>query len=204
MRELLSTAGLVLVPIAVCSVVGLAIALERAWACRTSRVLDAATTGRVRGLVQAGQLDEAAALCRGRAARVAVARLLVAVFEASTKAPAARAEAFDVAGRTEAARLEKRLEGLATIATITPLLGLLGTVLGMIEAFQLVEVHGFSDPSRFASGIWKALITTAAGLSVAIPSFVAYRVLLSRIDSLLLQLEQEARSVAAVVWDQKP
>ena len=94
------------------------------------------------------------------------------------------------AGRQEAQKLERHIELIGTCAAISPLLGLLGTVVGMMAVFRDVEVSGLGDPSQFANGIWQALITTAVGLAVAIPSFVFYKLLLSKVDSLILELEE--------------
>jgi biopolymer transport protein ExbB len=89
-------------------------------------------------------------------------------------------------------QLERYLNTLGTIASITPLLGLLGTVIGMIKVFAVITAEGVGDPAVLASGISEALITTAAGLSVAIPSLMFYRYFRGRVDGLVVSMEQES------------
>jgi biopolymer transport protein ExbB len=104
-------------------------------------------------------------------------------------------QVFEEVGRREVARMERFIEALGTTASLEPLLGLLGTVIGMIQVFQQVVVtarEGAVDPSQLANGIWQALITTAAGLSVAIPAYMGYRYLLGRTGRRALELEEAA------------
>jgi biopolymer transport protein ExbB len=108
-------------------------------------------------------------------------------------------EAIEDVGRHVAHELERYLNALGTIAAITPLLGLLGTVTGMMRTFKAITVAGVGNPAAMASGIAEALITTAAGLLVAIPALVAYRYLRGRVDSLVIQMEKESiRLVQAI------
>ena len=105
-------------------------------------------------------------------------------------------QTIEDAALLEVPRLEKNLVVLATIAHISPLLGLFGTVVGMIKTFmQIQEMRGIIDTARLAGGIWEALITTAAGLAVAIPAFVAYNYLVSRVNGLVLDMEKSATEV---------
>ncbi|GAG22375.1 unnamed protein product, partial [marine sediment metagenome] len=103
--------------------------------------------------------------------------------------------------------LGKNLGVLATIAHIAPLLGLLGTVVGMLKAFQVIEGKAMSmvpvNPGDLAGGIWEALITTVAGLSVAIPTYVAYNYLVSRVDSFVLDMEKSATELVNLLSDQR-
>jgi biopolymer transport protein ExbB len=197
LQQLLEVGGLVLLPIVGCSVVALAITLERLWALRRRAVVDERAVAAVFAHVHDG--DVRAALAVTMQQPLPQLRVLAAVLRQAGRPRARIRAALDDAGRAEIPVLERFVEGLATIATITPLLGLLGTVLGMIEAFRLVELHGFGDPSRFASGIWQALVTTAAGLVVAIPAFAVYRALLARIDRFLRQLEQTGLALLDLV-----
>jgi biopolymer transport protein ExbB len=112
-------------------------------------------------------------------------------------------ETIQDAGQHEIPRLEKNLSVLATIAHISPLLGLLGTVLGMIAAFQRIQAEsGRVNAGDLAGGIWEALITTAAGLSVAIPTYVAYNYLVSRVNALVLDMEKSATEVVDLLMNQ--
>jgi len=112
-------------------------------------------------------------------------------------------QTMEDSGIHEIPKLEKNLAILATIAHITPLLGLLGTVTGMVEAFQVIQQQAVSmmpiSPGDLAGGIWKALITTVAGLSVAIPTYVAYNYLVSRVNSFVLDMEKSATELVNVL-----
>ena len=116
-------------------------------------------------------------------------------------------EAIEDAGVHEVPLLEKNLGVLATIAHIAPLLGLLGTVTGMVEAFQVIEekAMGMSpvNPGDLAGGIWEALITTVGGLSVAIPCYVAYNYLVSRVDNFVLDMEKSATELVNLLSDRR-
>jgi biopolymer transport protein ExbB len=179
--------GLTMVPIVLASVLGLGIAIERALTLRRSRVLPDALVTSVFSLVAVGHLAEAERACA--ISQTPAARVCAAVLRCRDRRRPVLRATLDDAGRVEASALDAGIELLGTIASVTPLLGLLGTVLGMIEAFQLVAAHGFGEPARFASGIWQALITTAAGLIVAVPAFVTYRVLVGRLETRLTELE---------------
>lgn len=114
-------------------------------------------------------------------------------------------EALEDAGFTEVPRLEAKLNLLATIAQIAPLMGLLGTALGFIDIFQQIEDSGLqASVGQLSKGIWQALICTAAGLSLAIPSYAAYNYLVSRVNSLVLDMEQISTEVLNVVSDSLP
>ena len=101
-------------------------------------------------------------------------------------------DAIEDTGRHVVHELERYLETLGTVAAVTPLLGLLGTVIGMVQVFTAITTHGVGNPTVLAGGIAQALITTAAGLSVAIPSLIAYRYYRSRVDTLVVDMEKEA------------
>jgi biopolymer transport protein ExbB len=202
MPTLLAAGGVLLFPIAACSVVALAIVLERLVALRSRRVLQPEVLAKVATLVDAGDVEEARRIAERAAGPMG--RVLAAVLRHAGKGHVRGREAMEVAGEAEAAGLERFLEGLSTVATVAPLLGLLGTVLGMIEAFRGVELHGFGDPTGFATGIWKALVTTAAGLSAAIPAFVCYRLLLARVDGFLTSMAEAAHGLLEKVAGDEP
>jgi biopolymer transport protein ExbB len=112
-------------------------------------------------------------------------------------------ESIQDAAASEIPRLEKNLNILATIAHISPLLGLLGTVIGMIKSFQVIEQKAVSmvpvNPADLAGGIWEALIATVAGLSVAIPAYVAYNFLVSKVEEIVLEMERSATDIVNVL-----
>jgi len=115
--------------------------------------------------------------------------------------------AIEDAGIHEVPLLERNLGVLATIAHIAPLLGLLGTVVGMLKAFQVIEQKAMSmvpvNPGDLAGGIWEALITTVAGLSIAIPTYVVYNYLVSRVDNFVVDMEKSATELVNVLSDQR-
>jgi len=112
-------------------------------------------------------------------------------------------ESIEEVGRHVAHELERFLNTLGTIASITPLLGLLGTVIGMIKVFAVITTQGVGDPAVLAEGISEALITTAAGLTVAIPSLMFHRFFRGRVDGLIVSMEQEAIKMVEVMHGQR-
>lgn len=193
MIESIVAGGPVMIPIGIASVVALAAFLERLWALRRGRIVPDAFCNEVVELLRQRRFDEALVRCKGRP--VAAARVFEAALEVRTHGRVRMRERIEEVGRREAAELERGIPVLGTVAAISPLLGLLGTVGGMIVTFDVIDSVGLGNVSSLAGGISQALITTFAGLTVAIPALVANRWLLSRVDALLLDLE-EAASVA--------
>lgn len=188
MYEYIIKGGILMYPIIVCSVIALAVILERTWALRKRKVMPSEIIQRADELVKNGHLKEAQALCDRRPS--ALGRLLAAVLKNAGQEREVLKEAVQEVGSREAAHLERYVGVLGTVANVTPLLGLLGTVSGMIKAFTVISELGVGNPASLAGGISEALITTAAGLTAAIPSFLAYRYFLSRTDRTVLELEQ--------------
>jgi biopolymer transport protein ExbB len=112
-------------------------------------------------------------------------------------------ESIEDVGRQVVHELERFLNSLGTIAAVTPLLGLLGTVIGMIKVFAAITIHGVGNPTVLAGGISEALITTAAGLSVAIPSLIFYRYFRGKVDGLVLKMEEEALKLIDVMHGER-
>lgn len=193
MIEYLVAGGPVMVPIGLASVVALAAFLERMWALRRSRIVPDALASEVIELLRQGRPDEAQVRCSGQ--RSVASRLLAAAIELRAEPRAQIKERLEELGRREAAEMERGVPILGTVASISPLLGLLGTVGGMIVTFEVIDVQGLGNVSSLAGGISQALITTFAGLCVAIPALVANRYALARIDAMLIDLE-ELTSVA--------
>lgn len=190
MLELIQAGGWLMLPILVCSVIALAITIERFWTLRQSRILPEALRGRAWRLAYERQLEERylAALKESSP----LGRILAAGLYALPHGRSAMAEAVEDTGRQEAHRLERYLNTLGTIAAISPLLGLLGTVIGMIKVFGAISAEGMGDMPALSGGISEALITTAAGISVAIPALIAYRYLRGLVDERVVEMEQEA------------
>ncbi|TNE87385.1 MAG: MotA/TolQ/ExbB proton channel family protein [Deltaproteobacteria bacterium] len=177
-----------MIPIALCSIVAVAVFLERTWALRRARVAPRSFALQILALAEQGRFDDAVAACRS--ADTAASRVLAIAVENRGRSRAVIKERIEEVGRREAAEMERGIPVLGTIASIAPLLGLLGTVGGMIVTFQAIQSSGLGNVGSLAGGISQALITTFAGLTVGIPAVVANRWLLSRVDGLLLDLEE--------------
>ncbi len=188
MLDTLVAGGPVMVPIGICSVVAAATLIERLWTLRRSQVVPRSVVVEVIELIRQRRFEDAVTLCRKVPS--AISRILeVALLDRD--APRAEIkERVEEIGRREAAELERFVPVLGTIASIAPLLGLLGTVGGMILTFQAIEAEGAGNVGSLAGGISQALITTFAGLSVGIPSLVANRYVLARVDALVIDLEE--------------
>jgi len=188
MFEIFQKGGPLMYPILLCSVLVVAIFFERITTLtRVHRgALDLLRQVEIH--LAAHRLEEAVSLCRQ--AGTPLSRIFLVAL-ARFKQPRERIkEAVEEVGNRESALLERYLGFLATIANISPLLGLLGTVLGMIKAFTVISVEGVGTPATLGGGISEALITTAAGLSVAIPALLIHKFLTSRVDRILLEMEQ--------------
>jgi biopolymer transport protein ExbB len=197
--EFLVKGGPVMIPIILGSITALAILLERLWTLRRASVIPQGLIDRVVDLVRRERYRDALALCDQSSAPVG--RVLRTCLRYRTLPRADLKAAVEDSGRRAVQEMSRLIEALSAIAAISPLLGLLGTVTGMIRAFQQVvaaSAHGAVDPSQLASGIWEALITTAAGLCVAIPTYVAHRYLKGRAASLAREMER----VALMVMDE--
>lgn len=185
--------GPVMIPIGIASVVGLAAFLERLVALQRSRVAPADLVKGVLTRIEAGEFDDAVALCTKRPS--AASRLLQTAIAHRGASRQSLKERLEEVGRREAAELERFIPIVGIVASISPLLGLLGTVGGMIVTFAAIQEQGLGDVDKLAGGISQALITTFAGLSVGIPALIANRFLLGRVDGLLIQLEEVSLEV---------
>lgn len=180
--------GLLMVPIGICSVLAVAIVLERLIMLRQPRVISPDVLRKVESYLQEGAIAEALEVCRRRAS--AATRVLHAGIANHLKPKSEIKEIIEDAGRHEVPSLERYLGVLGTIASISPLLGLLGTVTGMIKVFNVIAVQGVGHPGALAGGISEALITTAAGLAVAIPSLVFHNYFISKADAFIIEMEK--------------
>ena len=149
--------------------------------------------------ISSGEFELALALCRS--ANTPVARVVAGALESRQRPREQIRDRLEELARREAAELERGIPVVGTIASITPLLGLLGTVGGMIVTFDVIQSQGMGNVGSLAGGISQALVTTFAGLSVGIPALVANRYLLSRVDSTLLDLEEVALGVVEAIED---
>ena len=186
--EIISQGGPIMFPIMVCSIVGLAITFERYFVLRRASIDTRDFMDTMRQVLRQGRIQEAIGLCDDTDAPVA--RILKAGILRHNRGKEEIREAIEDAGHLEIPRLERYLSALATCANISPLLGLLGTVTGMIQAFAMIQLkEGQVNPSDLAAGIGSALVTTAAGLAVAIPMLVVYNYYVTRVDNMVIEME---------------
>jgi biopolymer transport protein ExbB len=190
MYELFVKGGILMYPIAFCSIIALGIFLERIWVLRRGHVLPRDFLIEVEDLVMRRKRPEAISLCKRN--NSSIAHVVRVGIENYGKKRDVIKEKIEEVGRREAASLERYINVIGTIAGVSPLLGLLGTVSGMIKSFNIISMQGVADPTSLAGGISEALITTAAGLVVAIPTFVIYRYLSNKADSLILEMEENS------------
>ncbi len=190
MWEIILAGGPIMWPILLCSVGAAAIICERLWTLQPKRVIPRELTDRVWKLVETRTLTDRHIEALER--NSPLGRVLAAGLSNRHRGRDIMKEVIEDSGRHVVHELERFLNALGTIAAITPLLGLLGTVTGMIEAFEAITTQGVGDARVLSGGIGEALITTAAGLMIAIPSLIGYRYLRGRVDALVIEMEKEA------------
>lgn len=180
--------GYLMYPIALCSVMALGIFLERLWTYLRVQKGLRSLAHQVEPLVAKDRHDEAVSICHQSDSPLA--KVFLAALRVAGRSREQIKAIVEETGRREAAPLQRFLGLLGTIATISPLLGLLGTVLGMIRAFNVIATQGMGTPATLGGGISEALITTAAGMTVAIPVILAHRYLSARLDQLSIEMEE--------------
>lgn len=201
MLELIKSGGLLVWPILLCSVVSLSIICERFWTLRTEKIIPPKLVPQVWSMYKKNQLD--GSKIRNLQTNSPLGAVLAAGLVNRKYGREMMRVSLEEAGRQVVNELERFLNTLGTIASITPLLGLLGTVVGMIKVFALITGSGVGDPSVLAGGISEALITTAAGLAVAIPSLMFYRYFEGRVVYLVLRMEEEALRLIDVIHGER-
>ncbi|MAJ90748.1 MAG: biopolymer transporter ExbB [Legionellales bacterium] len=184
-------------PIIACSIISMAIISERFWSLRESKIAPPNLVANVWQWHKSDKLDSK----RIQALRQnsPLGMILAAGLLNRKHSREVMKESIEEVGRLVAHSLERFLNTLGTISSITPLLGLLGTVIGMIKVFTVITSQGIGDPSVLSEGISEALLTTAAGLSVAIPSLMFYRYFREKVDDLVVTMEQEALKMVEVM-----
>lgn len=197
MWELIKSGGWIMLPIVLCSIIAVAIVIERLWTLRASRISPPNLLAQVWQWKQDQQINHDK-MTKLRADSP-LGQILAAGLANSRHGREMMKESIQEAGVKVVNELERYLTPLGTIAAITPLLGLLGTVLGMIEIFGAFMDSGMANAPQLASGIAKALVTTAAGLFVAIPAVFFHRFLQRRVDELVVNMEQEAIKLVEAV-----
>ena len=201
MLELFKAGGFLMWPLLLCSIISVAIIAERFWSLQTKRIISTNLVKRVWEWNTKGYLNERhIELLRTDSP---LGKVLAAGLVNRKHDREVMKESIEEVGRHVAHDLERFLNTLGTIASITPLLGLLGTVIGMIKVFTVITAQGVGDPAILAEGISEALITTAAGLTVAIPSLMFYRYFRGRVDELVVTMEQEALKMVEVMHGER-
>lgn len=195
--DLFTRGGPVMYAIAGFSVFGVAVFFERLWALQRAKVLPRGFVERVTSMLRAGKADEASAVCSENPS--SIARIFRVILRHQHDPIPLIKEAGEEAGRQQAAAIERFVGALGTVASVTPLLGLLGTVTGMIGVFQRVAETGVGNPLDMAAGIWEALLTTAFGLGVGIPALIGHRFLLARVDKMVLELEADSLHLVELI-----
>ncbi|QJD31120.1 MotA/TolQ/ExbB proton channel family protein [Methylococcus geothermalis] len=202
MLDIIKGGGLLIWPILICSVVALAIILERLWALRTSRILPAELASTVWTLWRNNQLDGGS--IRQLALNSPLGTVLAAGLANHKHGREVMQSCIEQAGRQVVHAMERYLNTLGTIASISPYLGLLGSVLGMMKVFAgFSAAQGAGNPAALAGGLSEILITTAAGLAVAIPSLMFYRYFRGRVNELSMRLEEEAVRLIAILHGER-
>lgn len=201
MFEMIQKGGPVMYPIMLCSIIAFGIILERLYYLRKIRIDTVAFMHNIEGALKRNKIAEAVKICedtQGPIARIVKAGLLK-----YDRPRQEIREAIEDAGHQEVPRLERHIKILATIAHISPLLGLLGTVVGMAKVFQVIQVKTVAlnpvSAGDLAGGVWQALLTTAAGLIVAIPVIAAYHYLAARVQDFVLEMERTATELINIL-----
>jgi len=199
--ELVRAGGWLMLPIILCSVIALAIIVERLWSLQIRRVLPKHLVAQVWRWEKIHQLNDEH--LKELQSSSPLGSILAAGIINRHQNRDVMKESIEDTGRHIVHELERYLNSLGTIAAITPLLGLLGTVIGMIKVFATITTQGVGDPGALAGGISEALLTTAAGMSVAIPTLMFYRYFRGRVRMLVLKMEQEALTMVEIMHGQR-
>lgn len=201
MWNMIIKGGPLMILILACSVIAFAVVIERLWYLHRAKINTEEFMEDISETIKRNRIVDAIDKCN--AIQGPIARILKSGIMKHDRPRSEIKEAIEDAGLHEVPLLEKNIGVLATIAHITPLLGLLGTVVGMVNAFQVIEQKAQAlmpvNPGDLAGGIWVALITTVAGLSVAIPTFVAYNFLVSKADGFILEMEKSATDLVNIL-----
>lgn len=194
MLELMGKGGWIMWPLLACSITAAVLFLERVFHLHRAQIKRDDFMGGIYTVVNRGNMTEAISICDQTPGPVAyVVRTALLHYDEEGEE---LKRTIEKAGLTEIPRLEKNLGGLLTAAQISPLLGLLGTAVGLMRVFMLMNHHApLAEIGDISGGIWQALITTAVGLCISIPSFVGYNFLLSRVDAITLDMEHAAEDI---------
>lgn len=202
MFEMVQAGGWLMIPILLCSVISAAICVERFWTLRADQVAPKNLLAQVWTLIKNNEMDNRR--LRELKSGSPLGQILAAGISSHRKGREIMKESIEEVANHVVHELERYLNTLGTVAAITPLLGLLGTVIGMIKVFTAIRLEGTGNAAVLAGGISEALITTAAGLTVAIPSLFFYRFFERKVDELVIYMEQEALKLVEVLNADRP
>lgn len=191
--EMIRKAGIFVYPILLCSIVALSIFLQKMWILRTNKILPGFFLERLYLYLSKNKFSEALNLASLN--NSSIARIAYVALQKNGSSKEQIKESMEGAGRREALELGRHIEGLGAISNASTLLGLLGTISGMIKIFSVISENTIVDPASLAGGISEALYTTAFGLVVAIPAFIAYKYLIGRSEEFVNELEDEGRRI---------
>jgi biopolymer transport protein ExbB len=201
MINVIMKSGVFIYPIIICSLLSLAIFFEKIWSLRRKRIIPLEFLNDIEKLLKKQNISEALRLCADNSSSIS------SIFSAGIKNYGKRQEVIkeriEEVGRREALNLERYVDALATIASISTLLGLLGTIAGMIKIFSVISLQSVVNPSSLAGGISEALYTTAAGLTVAIPTLVFYRYLSSKSNALIVEMEECSAQMVELIKEKE-
>jgi biopolymer transport protein ExbB len=200
--EIFRSGGWLMVPLLLLSLIAIGIIIERLYSLQGSRILPPELVPDIEADVHRGDLDQARD--RAEADPSPLATILASGLRNSGLQREVIKESLEESGRHVVADLSRYLTLLGTIAAISPLLGLLGTVIGMIEVFTVITSQGVGDPSVLAGGISQALLTTAFGMSIAIPAIAMHRYFTAKVDRLVVDMEQDALRVVEIIRGDRP
>lgn len=197
MLELFKAGGWLMFPLFACSVIAIGIIAERFWSLQTRRIAPPELITQIWQWLRYNQVDQDR--IKSLQKNSPLGRILAAGLTDRNAAREITKESIEDTGRHVTAMMEKNLNTLGTIAAISPLIGLLGTVVGMIKVFAVITTEGVGNPETLAGGISEALITTAAGLVVAIPSVIFYRYFRGKINHLVVNMEEQAMQLIEIL-----
>ncbi len=199
--DLLKAGGWTMLPIILCSLIAMGIIIERFWSLRKDSILPKHLVAQVWTWIKNGQFDKSK--MRDLKNSSALGEVLTAGLLNHQFGREAMKASINEAGRGIVIRLERFLNTLGSIALVAPLLGLLGTVIGMIKVFTVIRLEGVGNADALAGGISEALITTAAGMAVAIPALVFHRYFSRKVEELVTEMEQEALKMVDVLHGER-
>lgn len=201
MLELFKAGGWLMIPLFICSVMAIAIIAERFWSLQKKRIAPSELVTQIWQWLQYNQVDTQRIKALQNSSPLG--QILAAGLTNRNASREITKESIEDVGRHITVALERNLNTLGTVAAISPLIGLLGTVIGMIKVFAVITAEGVGNPETLAGGISEALITTATGLVVAIPSLIFYRYFRGKINTLVVGMEEQAMQLVEILHGER-